>query len=607
MKESPLRSFNINGNYRFYGQHRIFTDNYHSGFGDNNEIEELGGRSILIGDASQLPELTLNVSGSPTSQTTFGTDIVVWNQNTGDRDYYHNVQLGVNLYGSFKTDYANIGVKMGGIHWHSMTSFTMKSFSGYNRFSLFDRNPWDPQFKEIGKRYSEYYAKGAITQDTRFSQQAFQGLILDISELPLGLTANIIYGKTQNAGSAFANISDTSSNTRTANYTVKFYDNTIPNFVYGGRLIKSLGKHQISFNTINHRSYQDMLATVPIDNHIYTSEFNFNFKKISVAGEIGAGKYMDMDMGEMISVKTTLNKKLTKIPIEVHYYRLSPNVINPNAEFVNTSVNEVSSASTNAETVIGSNGVLQQTGSAVLGIGQMANNRQGLNINTDIKIKDLTITLGNGIAKELENLNNQLTYGHAVNGLTMSRFWRWEFPSNVGAYNKFSVLYRGVFETVTLTDLAPNGDVVNDKYFNNVEAQLKYNFKLFKRDWHSFYLGSFASVQPDFSPITVLNEDAYIRVYSHQFENYYSLHPKFIIAQYLGWERIIGNYNTQVDVDSKRPINQSGIGMGLGFDYMMAKNTGLYFRHRWFKYEDTSFVYDKFEGKEATVELKVYF
>lgn len=610
VKKAPLQDFNISGFYRFYGQHRLMSDPYAIDVANNDPVY-LDGRSILIGDDTQLPELALFVGGKPTSKTAFGTDIVVWNQNTGDFDYYRNLQLGVNLYGDFVTDFANVSVKVGGIHWHEISPFTLGSFFGYNRFSIFERNPWDPQTKNIDDRYNNYVTNGAINQDGRWANQAIQGTIVDLTELPFGLSANLVYGKTQNAGSAFASLPN-DLNDSTNNSNTKFFENTVPNNVYGGALRKKFKNHLISLNTFNRRSYTDELATEPIDNHIYTTAFILDFNKVRINGEIGTGKYSDvynkdtLGFGEMASVKIQLDKKLTFIPLEFHFYRISPNVVNNNGTFLNTSVNEAPSASAGAA-VIGSNGVLQQTGSGVLSIGQMANNRQGINLNTDIKIvKDLTLTIGNGIAKEIENRSSQISFGH-LNGLTMARFWRWSFPSNVGPYGKKSVIFRGIYETLNLTDLDNNGNVVNDKYFNNIETQVKYKFNLLNRPWYLFYLGAYNSIQTEFSPITVFNEDAYIRVYNHQFENYYKIHPKLVLTQYLGYERIIGNYSTQIDIDSERPINQTGLGIGFGLDYMMAKNVGLYLRHRYFEFEDTSFVLDKFSGHESTIELKIYF
>ncbi len=609
VKPAPLESFSVSGNYRFFAQHRVFTDPFAIDFVDN-EPQFLPNRSILVGDASQLPELTMNISGNPSKNTSFGTDLVVWNQNNGDFDYYQNLQLGINLYGSFSTKYANISVKAGGIHWHSMTPFTMKSFAGYNRYSIFDRNPWDPQFSKINKRYEDYYKNGAISQDTRWAQQAVQGVILDFTELPKGFSFNFVYGKTQNAGSAFIDPAAVTSNSSSNNF-VKFFDNTIPNNVIAGRLVKKINKHMVGLNSFNRRSYSDPLATEIIQNSILTSDFNFDFDKINVQGEIGTGhyqdKYKDLGFGEMISLKLELKKSLLKIPVILHYYRISPDVVNNNSEFVNTSVNETSSSAQGQQTIIGSNGVLQQNGSAMLGMGQMSNNRQGVNINTEVSIDDFVLSIGSGVAKEIRNQNNAISFGQSVNGLTMSRFWRWSFPSNVGPYNSTSVLFRNVFETLYLTDLDRNGNVTADKYFNNIETQVKMSKTLFGKPLHMFYLGAYNSIQSSFSPFTVMTEDAYLRFYSHQLESYWQIHPKLVIAQYLGWQRTIANYSTQIDVETKKPINQENLAIGFGLDYMLSKNTALYLRHRYFRFEDRNFSYNKFAGHETTLELKIIF
>jgi hypothetical protein len=609
VKKFPLQGFNISGVYRFYAQHRYFKDPY-AVSNVNNEPVYLATRSILVGDASQLPELTLNISGNPTPKTSFGTDLVVWNQNDGQFNYYRNLQLGINLYGSFSTPIANVNVKAGGIHWHSMTPFTMRSFSGYNRYSIFDRDPWDPQFKEIDRRYQDYYKNGAISQDVRWAQQAVQGIILDITELPLGFSINAIYGKTQNAGSAFID-QNLDRNDSTNNVFQRPFQNTVPNNVLGGRLIKTFGEHHVSLNTFNRTSYSDEQAKDRIENHVHTVEFYFGFKKFSISGEAGIGNYKDKftdpGTGELASIKINLNERLIRIPIEIHAWRISPNVVNSNAEFINTSIVEAPSAASGGEAIIGSNGILQQTGSAMLAIGQMANNRQGINLNADFKLSRLSFSVGNSVAKDIENISNEITYGYAINGVTMSRFWRWSFPSNVGPYNRKSVVYRGVFETVNLTDLSESGEVVNDKYFNSIETQAKFKYNLGRHPGVVFYLGSFNSVQTKFSPITVFTEEAYVRQYSHQIESFYRVHEKWVLAVYLGIERILGNYDTQVDIDSRRPRNQEGRALGFGVDYMMAKNTAIYLRHRYFSFEDRSFELDRFSGHETTLELKITF
>lgn len=604
-KKPPIQDFNITGFYRFYAQHRMLPNPYIVDQVAGLPIS-IQGRGILVGDDTQLPELTLNLSGRVSPRTSFGTDLVVWNQNNGNFDYYRNLLLGVNLYGNFQTDHGNVNIRMGGIHWHNMTAFTMRSFFGFNRFSLFERNPWDPQFKEMSMRYNEYYEKGEITQDARWANQAVHGFIMDVTELPWNLALNVVYGKTQNAGSAFIDAATVPNNNPSISF-IQFHRNTVPNFVYAGRLIKKLDKHQFSLNTFNRRTFLDELTTLPLNNNVHTFDMNLKFDKLTVESEIGLAKYYDLPAGEMFTLKVRSDKKLTKIPLQLHVFRISPNAVNQNGEFVNTSVVDLPSAASGGAPVIGANGVLQQNGSAMLGISQMANNRQGVNINGDFKLGTLRGSLAMGIAKEIVNKNDELSVGYSINGLTMARFWRWGFPAGVGPYGRKSVLFRSVFQTVQLTDTDGDGKVVNDKFFNNIEFQLKEKFKLFGKTMHAFYVGSYNSAQSFFAPITVFTESAYIRHYSHQFETYYSITPQFLFNTYLGWERIIGNYSTRVNIETQRPLNQHNLGIGAGFDFMIAKNTGLYLRHRWFNYKDTSYPLDNFRGHETTIELKIFF
>jgi hypothetical protein len=76
---------------------------------------------------------------------------------------------------------------------------------------------------------------------------------------------------------------------------------------------------------------------------------------------------------------------------------------------------------------------------------------------------------------------------------------------------------------------------------------------------------------------------------------------------YVGIERTLGNYLTEINEETRRPLNQTGIGLGAGMDVELGRNTRLYLRHRWFKFEDTSFPLDAFKGRELLVELKAFF
>ena len=602
VKPAPLQNFNVSGNYRFYAQHRLFNAPYV--IGTENGIEQtIDGRSILTGDASQLPELTLNISGRPNNKLSFGTDLIVWNQNNGNFDYYRSLQLGINLYGSFSTKKTAVNIRTGGIFWHEISPLTFGSFYGYNRFSVFERNPWDPQTRKVEDRYLNYYKNGAINQDSRWANQAIQGIILD-AELPRETSLNLIYGRAQNTGASFLTTNNLNN--------INLYQNIVPNYVFGGALKKKFRRLTSSINNYSRITYSDTLARNPITNFIVTSGINYKTKKFEILSETGLGKYSDefnqdsLGYGELISLHFNLDPSLYLIPLQIHAYRISHKVVNNNSIFINTSMNQAQSAASIDQQNIGSNGVLQQTGSGIVPMGQLANNRQGIDISAYFNLKSLSITFGNSIARELQQIGNQISYTH-LNGLTMSRFWRWSFPSNVGPYNKKSVIYRSVFETINLTQTNSNGNLDFKKCFNTMETQLKYKFTFLNRPGYIFYLGSYNSVQDQLAGFTVLNESALLRVYNHQLENYYQLFKNLMITQYVGVERIIGNYDTQLNIETGRPINQEGIGIGVGFDFILAKNTGLYFRHRYFKFEDTSFPLDKFSGHESTLELKVVF
>ncbi|MFM7813499.1 MAG: hypothetical protein ACKO66_03165, partial [Flavobacteriales bacterium] len=80
-----------------------------------------------------------------------------------------------------------------------------------------------------------------------------------------------------------------------------------------------------------------------------------------------------------------------------------------------------------------------------------------------------------------------------------------------------------------------------------------------------------------------------------------------MLSGYFGIERTLGNYLTDIDEESRRPMNQYGRGIGAGCDIELSKGTRLYVRHRWYSFEDRSFALDHFEGREWVVELKAFF
>ena len=80
-----------------------------------------------------------------------------------------------------------------------------------------------------------------------------------------------------------------------------------------------------------------------------------------------------------------------------------------------------------------------------------------------------------------------------------------------------------------------------------------------------------------------------------------------MLSGYTGIERTLGNYLTDIDEETFRPMNQYGKSFGGGFDVDLGRNARLYIRQRWFSFQDKSFALDQFKGRELLVELKAFF
>jgi hypothetical protein len=573
--QTVMDNISVSGYYRFLGCYTAM----------ENQYAEFGAikKRVFLGDDSNIPQLMLNIGGRPTKNTSFSTDLFLWTPLTGSTtDYSKGLNLGVNLTGTHSTKYGTFGIKTGGIHWYTLSPMTFASNTGYNRFSVFERNPWDPNTATFIGRYRKFYSDGALSQDERWGQQAFQGFIFDGNNLPKGFSFAMMHGKSQFNGGTLPT----------------------PNFMTAGKIKKQFVNNFVSVNAITSKTFTDSLARLSIGYNLFTSEFKWAFGPVTVLGEVGAGNYFSPtsagEWGEAIDIKVQFSKELTKFPIEVRYYQISPKVINNNGVFWNTSVAEYNDAFATAETP-GSQTPLIPFASSLVSIGQLTNNRRGIILNTDLDYKKHKLTLGYSASAEIIGLSDKITYGHVANNLALSRFWRWAFPAGVGPYGNLSKIYRGVYETLEITDS------ISAKGFNAIEISYKTEFKLFGRELLVFYLGGLHSVQRDFSVLPKYSQKAYLQSYNNQLEFYYLLFPKVILSNYFGYDRIIANENTVLDAVSGKAKNQRGYSYAVGLDIQLAKNTGLYVRQRWMNYQDYNFSLDQYKGMETTVELKIFF
>lgn len=577
LMEQGLNKLTVSGYYRFMGTYTSMEEQY-AEFGDIRN-------RLFLGDDSNIPQLSINLSARPSKKTSFSTDFFLWTPLTGSNaDYAKGLNLGVNLNGKHSTKFGTFSVRMGGIHWYTLSPFTFATNTGYNRISLFERNPWDPNTKNSMDRYKRFFDEGLLNQDTRWGQQAFQGFILEGMRLPKQFSFAFMHGKSQFNGGSLPT----------------------PNTMTAGKIKKDFSKGFVSVNGMTSARYSDSLAMETIGFNLVTSEFEWKFKDVKVKGEVGAGTYFspsyESKWGEAIDVKVELSKNLTYFPIELRYFQISPDVINNNGVFWNTSISEYNDAITSGTSVEGSQAPIIPFASSLVSIGQMTNNRRGAILNLDMPFEKHKVTVGYSAAKEMVGLSDRITYGHTANNLALSRMWRWAFPADVGPYGNLSKIYRGVYETVLITDSTNSA-----KGFNSLEVSYKSNYKIFNRDLYIFYLGGFYSVQDDFSALPVYSKKAYLQSYSNQIEFYYNIFDKVVLSNYFGVDRIIANDRTQLDAQSNLAKNQIGYSYAIGLDIQLSKNTGLYLRQRWMNYKDLNFSLDRYSGSETSVELKIYF
>lgn len=578
-------------------------------------------RAYGIGDGYREPMLSMTVLARPNSKASFGTELFVFTPYEGG--YENNVfstNLGINFYGNFRTQHGNFGVRAGGIHWYSLSPFTIGVFQILDRFSIFDRTPWEGIDNTL--KYDNYHSSGLSNPgDLRWNNQAFQGIILNGAKLPGDINFDLFWGKTQPNGNLAGSINDpfitdpTLDAGNVPNY-VGFagQGRVLPSYLTGGKISKSFGskKNQtLSYNGIHSRTNIDSIRTdLNRSYQVHTIGLNLNFLDVGVSGELGAGSYSSPTYsekwGEALMLRFKIPKKYTFIPLDVQVYQISKDFYNQNGEIATNSNLEIladAGLTTNAT----------GAGGQVTLVNQLVHNRRGINLNTEFEAGPAKFGLGWGIAQEMDAQSAVISYVHRINGLALSRIYN-PFPEGAtgptvfGPYNRKFSFFRGVSEVVRTTDNDPETALAqNRKYFGAIDIQAKLSTSFLDRDLFFFYLGSFGSVSRTAQAVPLYNENSYLFVQYHEFDMYYEVLPKFILTGYLGIENARGGTFTEWDEVSQKPLDQLGTAIGVGFDWEISKNTGLYIRHRWMEFEDRSFALDKYKGTELTIELKSFF
>jgi len=593
----PLKKINVSGYYRFFGINRNLQQPFVVIPG--NPYASAPAYILGTGDVYRDPPLMLlNLSVQPTSKTFIGMDYALYHNFSGTPGTSSvNLNLGINLTGSVQTDIGKFTAHMGGINWVDVSGMVFSSFIGYQRYSIYERWPWEGNAITYD-RASNYYEYGNISRDMRFGMQPFKGLLVDGAELPGNVSFRFLYGTTP---------------------AQAFTTNGIPSYTMGGRVRKKYENHTFGFNGMDYKLFVDSLGKEQAGIQLYTFSYDFEHKDWVIAAEFGRGQlYSQVQQkgwGEAARISIKTPAKATFFPIEVEAFYLSPTFINYYGNFLSANTNIVSAGSLNqnGSTLGGSGGISNFAGS-ITDVGQVSNNRKGLSLNAWFNLSKTTkLNIGNMSSMEVESVGRELAFGHKINSLPFSRFT--PFTNNVGSYNNWTSYFRGFSQVMHVTDTNNLGMPKSLLGFNMLQVQLKQKVNIPILPFYVLYVGSFGSAQEGFNFLPVFNNQALLRTYYHELDAIFMLGKDLSLVSTFGKEYIKGGagLNRGDNVDGKvgsvanDPVNQEGTLFGLGLDYRISRNTYFYIRRRWFEQVDKSFVLDNIKGTETTIELKLYF
>lgn len=657
-KKSWFKGMRYSGYARFYPMYRNLSQYY------DVPANPATGLTVPVNisadDGYIQPLMLFRLEANPTAKTYFQMELQFANLLKRKTTFTDTTGKLANLYVTFQLVGAvdtRIGhIKLtagGGSNWARLSPSTLWGYQ--YRDDLFERYPWEPEGHDFA-RYTSAYAVGDIPRDQRFGKQATQGFILEGTNMPLGFDATLIYGKATTSGG------------------FQSYLTRAPINIYAARIGKTLGAHKLGVNYFNEAGYtSNQVKYKPIakgtdtfyvaDNYISqlvtTVDATLSFKNFSIYTELGGGSYLSntynaglkdnakqgvgnvskykRDWSENLFLEVTTKKELTGIPLKVGAYRIGEHVVNTNSSMLNTTLEQ-------AKPSLGTPDRYNTNyyDGVITDVGQLANNRQGINISANKKFNRLTTKLDMGIAQEIKNLvgdlrnggrgkeagladtslslipyTNSISYEHRLNGLTRSRFQM--FERFTGPYNRIQSVYRRTYDNFAITDTL----VDYKKSFNTIDLDLKYKFKFLGKELLLTSFSVYSSVQDHWSPIPVFTKDAFIRYFYQELMAFYAIHPKVTLVGFYGIERVRGNSrlevadaNGNVIKDGKgRPVadpngktvDQRGYGYGVGLDYNFHARASLNLRNRWYAHQDKSFTRDQFKGTEVTMEFKVFF
>jgi hypothetical protein len=614
-KKPKFTEIKISGYFRNYITFRNMQENYISGgpltprtIMVNGIYRDAAGNGQITGYREPLMMIVLD--GKPSANTAFTVDFLLDNQmtgqifntknslppnphplstdsNAGKVDMPRRIQAArwLNLGGSVLTKYGQFEFKAGGVINMNITAATM-NFYQY-RDDMFERYPWESQMNSF-KRYQAYYNDKNVVRDPRLGSASVQGFTLKATQLPFRTGFLFVYGKANNTGGYQSFLNNNNQALTAGQISKKFSTHSISANYYQSRAILKPQSYDKSFHNIEREQ-------------VATGELNLNFKGISIVTEGGAGTVSNpvdsvAKWTPLLIFKANIGKEILPLPLILQYYYIGTDIVNLNSSILNTSNRNVQSQFGNDQKY---NTTIFE--GAVTEFGQLANNRQGVNLSTSMDVKKhMRLVLSLSSQQELENRFNMITYQHRLNGFNRSQFEYYRNGS--GPYARQMNTWRRSWEKVTITDSTNN----YLKGFNLIDLSVKYKTRLFKREIIFSNYINYNSVQDKFAPVALLSSKAFLRNVFEEFMIFYNVKNRISVIGLMGVERTIANSRTLLASNGK-PIDQTGYGYGGGIDFDLSPTTGLYFRQRFYSFSDKNFVLDKFRGYDTTVELKIFF
>ena len=595
---NPSTTISFSGYYRFLG----FVRNQQETFPNNS------GKTLAIssGDGYREPMFLLKLNGKTRDKITFGADLMLnslYKGPSSDFTQALTLNLGLNLSTSITTKHGTFNFKSGGVSWYRQSRLTVWGNRSFNRISIYERRPQTPLNKTPIDRYSRYYNSGLIDQGVRYGSRAFQGIFFQGLKLPLNFSVKGVLGKSNFNRSVFE---------------------TNDNFTGSFQLKNTLSSSsRIAYNYLSSWANTDSISDNRRSYFLHTLELDKKWNKIQFQMELGVGNYSDptykAKKGEaiLVNIKTA---KSTKVPLNLQLYRISPQFVNVTGNFLNTSILEV------FPNVDGVGATIRTPyQSPMVGLGFPVNNRQGVSINADITFDRLKLNGGIGVFAEIDTSNAALSYIHNVNSQTLSRIYL--FAQNWGPYNALNSTYRGVYETVNITDTTAAGLANFKKFFNTIEFQAKYNNKIFGKNYYIFSLTRLNTCQKDLNILPQMGSEVLITQFSQEVDLSYKITDKAALVLTYGIEKVMGNQYTDIgdnpdstatnsfleslDLENlfryTNSRNQKNTLFGFGLDYKIGNDAMLFYRYNRYRFFDPNFIDNHLKGWEMMLELKINF